>query len=647
MNRIRLVGATAALGAGLVALLLFLAYGGGGPQPVPAGLPDPGPLTGWALPIAGYAGTALGVLVVGSLLVAPLTGDRPGAELADRAVLAVRLVRGLALAWVVVVLAELVLTYSDQFAVPVTEVRWDELSGFARQVDQGRALVVQAALALVVALLSRWVLTIREAMLLLAPAVLAQLPPVLTGHSASSGSHDTAIISLLLHVAAAALWTGGLVALWWAPDDPRPARRFGALATWCLGVVLASGTVNALVRLGSPDALLTSDYGRGVLAKLLVLAGVVLVAARVRRAALARRSLLVLTAGELTLMGVAVGLGVALGRTPPPVGEPYTSAAESLLGGPVPPAPTAWRLLTSVTPSGVALAALGLGATAYLVGVHVVRRRGGRWSRARTLSWCVGVVTVAYATGGGLGTYSHVLFSAHMGSHMVLSMVAPVFLVLGAPVTLALRALPGSDVPGGAGPRQWLAGALRSRPARVLTHPVTVAVLSVGSLYAVYLTDLFDVLMRSHLGHAAMELHFLASGCLLFEVLVGDAPVRRIGHLARLGLLLVVMPFHAFFAVALMASDTVLAADYYARLDRGYATDLLADQYLGASLTWALGEVPMVLVLVVLLAQWYRDDSRQARRQDRHADRTEDAELAAYNAVFAARAGRTDRSDEA
>ena len=643
--RLRAAAALLSLAAGLAALVLLLRTGGGAPAAVPAGLPDPGALTGWGLPVLGYAGQVLGILVIGSLLVPLLTSTRAADQLTDRSLWALHVVRPLALGWTVAVLGELVLTFSDQFAVPLSAVRWSEVSGFTRQSDQGQALLTQAGMALALALVSRWVLTVRESTVLLVLAVVALLPPLLTGHSVSSGSHDTAVVGLLIHAGAAATWVGGVVALWWhlsRTSGPRPAhalaaRRFGGLAAWCLGVTLVSGLVGAWVRLGSVGVVFSSAYGRGVLVTLVVLVALLLVARRVRRAVLGGgltpRSLAAVTSVELGLMAVAVALGIGLGRTPPPVGEPYTSLAETLLGGPLPAAPTAGRLLTSVTPSGVGLLVVGLGGAAYLVGVLVLRRRQVRWSAWRSASWCMGLLLVAYATLGGLGVYSHVMFSAHMAAHMLLSMVAPIFLVLGAPVTLALRALPGSDVRGGQGPRQWLAGFLASRPVRALTHPVTAAVLAVGSLYAIYLTSAYDMLMRSHLGHAAMELHFLLAGCVFFEVLVGDAPVaRRLSHLARFGLLLVVMPFHAFFAIAVMSADTVIGEEYYTLLDRGFSTDLLADQYLGGSLTWALGELPMVLLLVVLLAQWHRSDTREAHRIDRRADRDDDAALVAYNA---------------
>ena len=86
-------------------------------------------------------------------------------------------------------------------------------------------------------------------------------------------------------------------------------------------------------------------------------------------------------------------------------------------------------------------------------GLLVLRRRGDAWPVGRTISWMVGLVLIAWAGIGGLAQYSHVLFSAHMVSHMVLSMIAPIFLVLAAPVTLALRTLPGPRQPGEVSPR--------------------------------------------------------------------------------------------------------------------------------------------------------------------------------------------------
>lgn len=128
-------------------------------------------------------------------------------------------------------------------------------------------------------------------------------------------------------------------------------------------------------------------------------------------------------------------------------------------------------------------------------------------------------------TCGGIGRYAAVAFSVHMVQHMVLNMVVPILLVLGAPVTLALRALPAR--PAGAGLRGTLLAVLHSRVVSVLTHPLVAAAIFVSSLYLLYSSRLFGALMSSHWGHLAMQVHFLLAGALFFWVLVGVDPGQR------------------------------------------------------------------------------------------------------------------------
>ncbi|MDF9716664.1 bifunctional copper resistance protein CopD/cytochrome c oxidase assembly protein [Nocardioides sp. ChNu-153] len=636
----------AALGAlvvGAAAMWLLLELAGGAPQAPPAGIPDPGALTGWAIPALELVGHVAAVAVVSCFLVPLLVAKRLGDELGRVGHRATRAATWAGLVWLVAGLVQGVFTVSDLFADPVGDLSFDAVRSWYTQVSQGQAAATQAVMLLVLVVLSRWVATAREVGGLLGLSLLALVPPVLTGHSASSGSHDLAIVSMVAHVLAAVVWVGGVVALWWhLADAPkvrgRAARRFSAIAAWCFGATAASGVVNAWVRVDG--AFLDSGYGRGALAKIAVLVVLGVVAWVARRRVVAgidddaagRRTFSLLTGVELLWMSVAFGLGVALSRTPPPVGEPYASGAEALLGGPLPPAPDAANLLWGFNASGVGLLVVVGGLVAYGVGLRTLHRRGDAWPVLRTVAFVAGMLVVAYATLGGLGTYSHVLFSAHMVSHMLLSMVAPILLVAGAPVNLALQALPGSDVRGGQGPRQILAAVLQSRPARVLSHPVVTALLFVGSLYGVYFTGLFGWMMDNHLGHAWMELHFLITGYLFYESLVGIAPVpHRLPYLGRLGMLLLVAPFHAFFSIALMSSSTPVGGDFYARLERPYATDLVADQELGGSLSWAIGEIPILMVVLIVLGQWFRHDRVESKRHDRREASSDDAELKAYN----------------
>jgi cytochrome c oxidase assembly factor CtaG len=222
----------------------------------------------------------------------------------------------------------------------------------------------------------------------------------------------------------------------------------------------------------------------------------------------------------------------------------------------------------------------------------------------------------------------------------VLSMVVPILLVGGAPITLALRALRRPVDPQVRGAREWLLLVLHSRPMRALTQPLVALGIYIASLYGLYLSNLFGVLMRYHLGHLAMLTHFVASGYLLFWALIGIDPGRR--QLAPPLLVLVhffAMSFHAFFGVILLQSTSVIAPDWYTPVHPPWAASLLSDQHLGAAIAWAFGEIPAAVVFGILVMRWVRADEREQARLDRAAARAdatgEDDELARYNAFLA------------
>ncbi len=385
-----------------------------------------------------------------------------------------------------------------------------------------------------------------------------------------------------------------------------------------------------------------------MIGKIVAIIALALFGLRQRRLIVAQgKGFLRLAGSELLVMAMTIGLAVALSRTPTPVPKNLLKTpVEDLLGGAIPPAPDALRLLWGWSPNGVGLAVVGLGAALYLSGVLTMHRRGDVWPVGRTISWFLGLLIVGWATFGGLGVYSHVLFSAHMVSHMMLSMVAPIFLILGAPVTLALRTLPGPRQPGEVSPRQLLLSFLHSPFSRFVTHPLVGPVLFVGSLYGLYFTPIFNALMHSHLGHSAMEIHFLAVGSLYYYVLVGiDPSPRKLQPLLRFGMLLVTIPFHAFFSIAVMSSNTVFAGEYWRFLHRPYRTDLLADQYLGGGIAWAMGEIPLLIVMGAIFVQWFKSDTRESRRYDRSESNNEDRELEAYNAYLASLQAHGKRRD--
>src|ERR1700712_2330167 len=298
----------------------------------------------------------------------------------------------------------------------------------------------------------------------------------------------------------------------------------------------------------------------------------------------------------------------------------------------VPPPPDVGRLLFDWSLEPLPLIGVAVGAALYLAGVLRLRQRGDAWPVGRTASWLFGMVVIAYATCGGVALYDHALFSAHAFQHMLLATVAPIPLALGAPVTLALRALPKR-------PRRELLWLLHTPVAKVLSFPLVGFVVLVVSMYGLYFTSLYDVSLRNNVVHDLIHAHFLFAGCLFFWPIIGIDPLPgRLPHWGRLMLLFLTFPLHALLALAIMNYSEVFALDYYLAHPRPWGTSLLTDQHNGGGLMWAAGELVGAVVFVALFAQWSRADERQAKREDRRADRTaggEGDELAAYNAYLA------------
>nr|WP_238345174.1 cytochrome c oxidase assembly protein [Actinopolymorpha cephalotaxi] len=550
-------------------------------------------------------------------------------------------------------------TLSDFLGIPVARLDYrDNLAGFVAEVTQGRSLAVVFLLAVILAATARGVRTLNGVALLLVLAVTATLPPALTGHSAGAADHDIATSSLLVHIVAVTLWVGGLVGLavygWWAttPALGSAAGRYSSLALWCFAAAGFSGLLNAWVRLGGIAPLVTSSYGWLVLGKLAALVALGWFGWWHRRRTLpaldkkAPGAFRRFAAVEAAVMAATIGLAVALSRTPTPVPEEVErqSTAQALIGWAVPP--FSWsNVLTLWRTDALVLVAAATGVVLYLRGVWRLRTRDLRWPVGRTISWLLGVAVTVFVLCSGIATYAPAMFSVHMAQHMTLTMLSPILLAMGAPVTLALRALPaGRRAEDGGrerGMREWILTVLHSRVVRVFTHPLVALALYVLSLYAFYFTRLFASAMSSHTGHLLMTFHFLAVGSLYFWPIIGLDPMpRRLPPVGRMLLLFASMPFHAFFGVIVMTTTTVLGAQWFAGLRLPWL-DPLADQNVGGGIAWAAAELPVIIVLGVVFAQWVRADAREAKRTDRRAD-AGDGRLSDYNAMLARLAARDD-----
>ena len=623
------------------------------------GLPNPGPVTTYGLPFVRAAGEIAAVAAVGSFLLAAfLVPPQPNGVLDAAGYRALRLGIAASAVWTVCAALLVPLTVSDVSGQPLRDhlnpaAIWSaaslvETAGAWRWTAFIAAAVTVAALPVL-----RWSWT----PVLLAGSLLTLMPLGLTGHSSAGGAHDLATNSLVIHLVAAALWAGGLLALLVhalrsGDQADVAARRFSALALWCFVAMAISGVINALVRIRPPD-LVSTEYGWLVIGKMVALGLLGVIGWRQRRSGVAvltadphaRGPLIRLALLEAAVFGATFGIAVGLGRTPPPPTRAVPSPVEVAIGYGFSGPPTLMRILSDWRFDLIFGTAAIVVALLYVAGVRRLHHRGDAWPVGRTLAWLCGCAALLFTTSSGLGRYMPAMFSMHMLAHMLLSMLVPVLLVLGAPVTLALRALPTAGRGKPPGPREWLLAALHSPVSRFLTHPLVATALFVVGFYGLYLSGIFNAVVSNHAAHVLMNLHFLLAGYLFYWVVIGVDPTPRpVPQLAKVAMVFGTLPLHAFFGVVMMGMQTVLGETFYRSLNLSWHTDLLDDQRLGGGIAWAGGEIPLLIVMIALLIQWRRSDQRTAKRLDRAADRDDDADLAAYNAMLAELARRDSQS---
>jgi cytochrome c oxidase assembly factor CtaG len=433
----------------------------------------------------------------------------------------------------------------------------------------------------------------------------------------------------------------------------RVLGRYSTVALVAFVVVAVSGTVRAAVGLGG-WAGLDSAYGVILLVKVAALLVLGFLGAVYRTRLISRlredgasRRFWWLISLELAFMGIASGAAAALARTPPPNSEQVPQVqtpAEILTSSPLPPELTLGRWFTSWNVDLLWLFVCAFALFFYLAGVLRLRRRGDRWPIYRTVMWIVGILLLFWVTSGPVNAYSDYLFSVHMVGHMLLTMAIPLLLVPGAPVTLAARAIAKRD-DGTRGGREWILWAVHTPFARVITNPFVAAGLFIGSLWIFYYTDLFRWSLYDHLGHEWMTVHFLITGYLFVQSLIGIDPVPyRLPYPFRLLTLIAVMAIHAFFGIAIMMQSGLMVAEWFGSMGRTWGPSPLDDQYIGGGAAWSIGELPTLALAITVAIQWSRSDERAQRRRDRAVDRSGDPELEAYNARLAALAERDARA---
>ena len=523
------------------------------------------------------------------------------------------------------------------------------------QVDLGIYLALSLVGALVVSILAIASQRLTAAAIATAVGFLSLVPIALTGHAAGTANHSMAVNSLGLHLLAVTLWVGGLITLALVgvrrSVTGEEVARFSSIALFSFVLVFVSGLINAQLRIGSLENWL-SNYGLLVLLKIGALAVLGVFGALYRRRLIARidqqpSAFWRVVGAEVAVMAAAIGIAAALSRTAPPLNPSElvgTTPAEILTGQKLPPE---FNLVTFFTQSKpdllwlvVSISAIG----AYLIGVRRLATRGDKWPVSRTLSWVGGMLLLAFITSGSLNAYQEYLFSVHMVAHMLLTMAVPIFLVPGAPVTLLSRAVQ-KRTDESRGIREWVLWAVHTKYAQFISHPIVAGVLFASSLVVFYFTPIFGWSTREHIGHEWMVVHFLITGYLFVQSLIGvDPGPHKIQFPLRIMLLIGVLAFHAFFGLALMTGNGLLLPEWFGAMGRTWGVTPLEDQQIGGAIAWGIGELPTAALTIIVSVQWFRSDAREARRLDRAADRGGNKDLEDYNAMLSKLADRDKRS---
>lgn len=575
------------------------------------GLPDSGPVTTLGLPAARAIGEVAAVVAVGAFLFAAfLVPPQPSGVLDVAGYRAVRLGAAASAVWAASAILLVALSVSDVSGRPVTALTPAQIWSAAGMVETTNAWRWTAALAATVAALSSVVLRWKWVLVCLGIALLTLVPIGLSGHSSSGGAHDMATNSLLIHLGAGAVWMGGLLAVLCygirrGEHLALAVRRFSSLALWCFVAIGFSGLINAGIRVGISD--LDSRYGLLVAGKLAALAALGVFGWRQRRSGIAalrsdltaRGPMMRLALAEAVIFGVAVGIAVGLGRTPPPpVAQSEPGPTEAAIGFVPAGPPSVWRTVGDWRFDLFFGTAAVVMAAVYVIAAYRLRRRGHGWPWSRTGCWVLGCAVLLLATSSGLGTYMPVDFSIQMFVLMLLSTVVPVLLVTGAPGRLALLTLPRADAGAPPGRREWLVAAAGSSLMRFLLRPVVASLIFGSGIAVLLLGGLFAIAVGEHSTHLLMNGYVLGSGWLFFESVLGQRGRRRrvSAVVAVLGALAV------YLGAGLMTAHRadIIGEAYYRSLQLPWPVDLLQDQRQGGYVVAAGAAITAAALTVAL-----------------------------------------------
>ena len=452
--------------------------------------------------------------------------------------------------------------------------------------------------------------------------ILALSMPTLLSHGGGISTHSWALAAGFFHGIFTGLWVSGLVGVAIIyfnkskseSDKLFALNKFKFIAVFSVVGLTISGIVNAATRMNSFYELFSTDYGQIILVKNILFISALLIAFKIR--ANFKANLTKLLALEVSVLLFIFGVSVALSSTAfPRTGNAAFSVIESVTGYPEPPIFNWTYALTTLSLEPFTLFIGLIALITYLVGYIKLIKRGDNWPVSRVIYWFAGILLAIYVTNTMLGRYAILLFSAHMTVHMILAMVVPILLPLAAPLTLALRVLTPSNNAEVRNLRDWIVALINSKYLKVASHPIVAFFIFAAGTWVLYFSPLLTVLMRSHLGHLIMDAHFILAGYLFFWLIIGkDQSPRKIPDVLKLGLVFAAAVFHGIFGFITFSAQSSLGGGWFSEIKPSWLQDPIADQQLGGGIAWGFGEIPTIIVLLILVYQWASRDEKQAKR---------------------------------
>jgi putative copper resistance protein D len=304
--------------------------------------------------------------------------------------------------------------------------------------------------------------------------------------------------------------------------------------------------------------------------------------------------------------------------TPPPRLALPAAAIAALAAGPVlahggtEPTPALPAVLFTVVPDPVPWVGTIVAAAGYLLlagrvnAAHPASRVPG-W---RTAAWLAGIGAILVALVSAIDVYADDLLTVHMVQHLLLTMVAPPLLALGAPVTLVMRSVRPVTR------RRLLLPILHSRLVRLAASPFVAWPIFTAVMWFAHFSPIYEAALEQPAIHVAEHAIFLGAGVLFWWPVVGADPIpRRMGHGARFAYLVLQMPVNAAVGLAIYWAPLVLYPHYLA-VERAWGPSPLVDQQVGGLVMWAAGDLLLLAAVAAIVAGWMRAEGRRAGRAD-------------------------------